>query len=154
MLYKIVPNFDNSRIFGCLCFASTLENNRNKLDPKAKKCIFLGFKNGTKGYVVIDTNTREIFVYRNVAFQEHIFCKILDNDSQNNFESDQSFFDHMLDNDYVRNNEAALSNETITEVAENPEVVDLDLRDPQELAGCLPTWKTIITNSQYLHKKG
>jgi len=80
MLYKTVPNFQNLRIFGCLCFSSTIENNINKLDPKAKKCIFLGFKNGTKGYVVIDTNTREIFVSRNVVFHEHIFCKILDND--------------------------------------------------------------------------
>ena len=128
MLYKTVPNFQNLRIFGCICFASTIENNRNKLDPRAKKCIFLGLKNGTKGYVVIDTNTREIFVSRNVVCHEHIFCKILDNDLQKNIESDQSYFNHMLDNDYVRNNEAALNVETITEIAEYPEVADLDLR--------------------------
>jgi len=34
----------------------------------------------------------------------------------------------MLDNDYVRNNEVALNVETITEIAEYLEVVDLDLR--------------------------
>jgi len=82
MLYKFVPDFDNLRIFGCLCFTSTLENNRNKLDPRAKKCIFLGFKNGTKGYVVIYTNTGEISVSRNVVFFfAYFFCKVLVNDS-------------------------------------------------------------------------
>ena len=42
------------------------------MDPKAKKSIFLGYKSGIKGYVLLDIFTREIFVSRNVLFYEHI----------------------------------------------------------------------------------
>jgi len=51
-LYTIASDISNLCIFGCLCFASTIENNRNKHDPRAKRCIFLGFKAGTKCYIV------------------------------------------------------------------------------------------------------
>lgn len=34
---------------------------------------FLGYKFGTKGYVVFDLHTRNIFISRNVIFHEHIF---------------------------------------------------------------------------------
>ncbi|XP_004514759.1 uncharacterized protein [Cicer arietinum] len=43
------------------------------MDPRARKCLFLGFKLGTKGYVLFDLNTRDIFTSRNVIFYEHIF---------------------------------------------------------------------------------
>ena len=72
MLYNRMPDLSNLKIFGCLYFASTLEQNRNKLDPRARKCIFLSFKPRTKGYIIIDTNNREIFVSRNVIFHENI----------------------------------------------------------------------------------
>jgi len=73
ILYKRPPTYLNLKVFGTMCFASTLECNRAKLDPRARKCVFLGFKTGIKGYVLLDTLSREIFISRNVIFYENIF---------------------------------------------------------------------------------
>jgi len=73
MLYKIEADFNGLKVFGSLCYASTLSTNRTKFDPRASKCVFIGFKRGTKGYVLLNIQSREIFVSRDVVFYEHVF---------------------------------------------------------------------------------
>ena len=41
-------------IFGCLSYVLKLADERPKLDPKSKKCIFLGYSNEVKGYRLWD----------------------------------------------------------------------------------------------------
>ena len=43
-------DFDHLRIFGCPGYVHVPGDERSKLDPKSKKCIFLGYKRGVKGY--------------------------------------------------------------------------------------------------------
>jgi hypothetical protein len=72
VLYDKVPNSAVFKVFGCLCFASTLHSNRTKFQTRAKKSIFLGYQSGYKGYILLDIHSRAIFVSINVTFHETI----------------------------------------------------------------------------------
>jgi len=69
---KLLLNVHQLKLFGSFCYSSTLPTNEKKFDPKPSKCVFIGFKRGTKGYVLLNIQSREIFVYRDVLFYEHI----------------------------------------------------------------------------------
>ncbi|KAI5430489.1 hypothetical protein KIW84_034901 [Lathyrus oleraceus] len=61
------------KVFGSLAFASTLHMHITKLEPRGRKCVFLGYKNGMKGVILYDINSHTILVSRNVIHHEHIF---------------------------------------------------------------------------------
>ena len=48
LFYKTAANFYGLKVFGSLCYISTLSTNKRKFDPKASKCVFISFKRGTK----------------------------------------------------------------------------------------------------------
>ena len=87
MLYCEPPTYLNLKTFDCLCFASTLENNHSKLEPRSRKSVFIGYKTGIKGYVLLDVTSREIFISRNVIFYENIFPYNLTNHHNKNNDS-------------------------------------------------------------------
>jgi len=96
MLYKTPQDFNQLKVFGSLCYGSTLSTNRSKFDPRASKCVFIGFKKGTKGYILFNIQSRVIFVSRDVVFYEHIFPYQRVEDTSNETENpdihDQIFF--------------------------------------------------------------
>jgi hypothetical protein len=71
-LYNSPPDIESLKVFGSLCFASTLQSHRTKLEPRARKCIFLGYKSGMKGVVLLDLKNRAVFVSRHVKHYDHI----------------------------------------------------------------------------------
>ena len=61
------------KVFECLCYASTHLANRNKFQPRARRGVFLGLQIGMKGYIILDIDNREIFVSRDILFDEFQF---------------------------------------------------------------------------------
>lgn len=58
------------RVFGCSGFVHVHDHHRSKLDPRAKKCVFVGYAPSQKGYKYYDLTTRKVIVTMNVSFFE------------------------------------------------------------------------------------
>ena len=57
----------SQRVFGCTAYAHV---DNGKLEPRAVKCIFLGYKSGVKGFKLWNPQTQKVVISRNVIFNE------------------------------------------------------------------------------------
>ena len=73
VLFDAKPAYTQIRTFGCLCYALNENRGRDKFDSRSRKCIFVGYPYGKKGWEMYDIETEEYFVSRNVKFVEDIF---------------------------------------------------------------------------------
>ena len=64
------PNVKHLRTFGCIAHVHVPKDERDKLDAKSKRCIFLGYGSTTKGYCLYDLNARKVLHSRDVIFDE------------------------------------------------------------------------------------
>ena len=58
------------KIFGCTAFVHIHDHKRGKLDPRATKCIFLGFSPIKKGFKCFDPSSGKLFISMDVTFFE------------------------------------------------------------------------------------
>ncbi|KAH9802840.1 retrovirus-related pol polyprotein from transposon TNT 1-94-like protein [Citrus sinensis] len=56
--------------FGCSMYVMYNAQKRTKLDPKSRRCIFLGYADGVKGYRLWDPTAHKIVISRDVIFIE------------------------------------------------------------------------------------
>ena len=66
----IKPSVQHLRVFGCDAYVHVPDEKRTKLDPKSKKCMFLGYVEGTKCYRLYNVENGSIIKSRDVKFVE------------------------------------------------------------------------------------
>jgi hypothetical protein len=64
------PDVSHLRVFGCIAYVHVPDEKRSKLDPKAEKCIFIGYSSEQKGYRCFSPSTRKLQVSRDIVFDE------------------------------------------------------------------------------------
>jgi hypothetical protein len=66
------PDVSHLRVFGCIAYVHVPNEKRSKLDPKAEKCIFIGYSLEQKGYRCFNPSTWKLQVSRDVVFDEMV----------------------------------------------------------------------------------
>jgi len=62
-------------IFGCVSYTLIYSNSRDKLDPNARKCFFIGYGSDMYDYWFWDDLNKKVIRSRNVTFNENLFYK-------------------------------------------------------------------------------
>ncbi|PKU68057.1 Retrovirus-related Pol polyprotein from transposon TNT 1-94 [Dendrobium catenatum] len=72
-LHNRLPSYAYLKVFGCACYPWLPPSSRNKLQPRALPCIFLGYYDSYKGYKCLHLPSNKIFISRHVVFDEETF---------------------------------------------------------------------------------
>lgn len=73
MLHGKQPDYNLFSVFGCLCYAHRRARDKDKFGERSRKCIFVGYPFGSKGWRLFDLERNEFFVSRDVTFLEEMF---------------------------------------------------------------------------------
>jgi hypothetical protein len=72
-LFGARPDYTLLRTFGCSCYPFLGDYGQDKLTPKTRRCIFIGYNTIHKGYRYLDSSSGRIFISRLVVFNETEF---------------------------------------------------------------------------------
>ncbi|WVY99473.1 hypothetical protein V8G54_015558 [Vigna mungo] len=85
------------KIFGCVAYVHISDQGRNKLDPKSKKCTFIGYGEDEFGYRLWDNENQKMIRSRDVIFNEKVMYKDRNNTCNNNLEQSRPVYVEMDD---------------------------------------------------------
>ncbi|XP_074306349.1 uncharacterized protein LOC141641591 [Silene latifolia] len=97
------PTYSELRVFGCLCYGPVSKTNtsRDKFAAKGRKCVFIGYPYGQKGYTLYDLQQHVTFVARDVIFQEEVFPFKLQSSDSLESESRVDVFHDTIDENVI-----------------------------------------------------
>lgn len=72
LIYNTQPNLSHLKSFGCLCFATIL-NNKDKFSSRSEKCVFVGYSFNKKGYKLYSLDNKCMIFSRDVKFYETVY---------------------------------------------------------------------------------
>ena len=117
-----IPDISNLRIFWCDAFVHIPDAQRRKLDPKARKCKFVGYSSQQKAYRFWDPIDKKIRTSRDVEFNENSIFRpeTYTSNHQKQFpafveiyENDQNFIPVEIPMENHENNDDAVPNEDV-----------------------------------------
>lgn len=72
-LFNQKPNYLSLKTFGCLCYPWLRPYTSNKLEPRSRPCVFVGYSIPHHAYMCLDPISNKIFTSRHVIFIENSF---------------------------------------------------------------------------------
>ncbi|XP_074297622.1 uncharacterized protein LOC141628364 [Silene latifolia] len=97
LLFGKPANLELLRVFGCLAYAKNV-NPTDKFDSRSRKCVFLGYPFGKKGWTLFDLESGKYFHSRDVSFIEEIFPYSKEAEVGSNVSNDDTVF---VDEEFV-----------------------------------------------------
>ncbi|GKA75937.1 retrovirus-related pol polyprotein from transposon TNT 1-94 [Tanacetum coccineum] len=64
------PNLSYLKVFGSKCFILNTKDYLTKFDPKSYECVFLGYSQNSKAYIILNKQTMKVKESLNVTFNE------------------------------------------------------------------------------------
>jgi transposase InsO family protein len=68
-------DYSGLKVFGCPVYVHIPSEERSKLDPKFRQCVFLGYGKGVKVYKFWDSTANKVVISRDVVFDENFMLK-------------------------------------------------------------------------------
>ena len=73
LLYGIVPDVSNLRVFGCIAYMYNFDTSKSKLDDRAIKGTFVGYDSTSSAYLIYIHETKTVRRSGHVSFNEHAY---------------------------------------------------------------------------------
>ncbi|KAK3035841.1 hypothetical protein RJ639_032978 [Escallonia herrerae] len=113
----VLPNLP-PHVFGCVAFVHLHKHQRNKLSPRALRCVFVGYAAHQKGYRCYHPPTHKMFITLDVAFHEDLMYFSTESELQGEHQKEIQTLDY--DDELTENVDVHISEDTqISEDAES-----------------------------------
>ncbi|KAK2988761.1 hypothetical protein RJ640_025920 [Escallonia rubra] len=129
----VLPNLP-PHVFGCVAFVHLHKHQRNKLSPRALRCVFVGYAAHQKGYRCYHPPTHKMFITLDVVFHEDLMYFSTESELQGEHQKEIQTLDY--DDELAKNVDVHISEDTqISEDTGNLDISEDELSEPVNQVG-------------------